>query len=455
MIRFLRKHILKISANNICLLSLLFLFISGTVVFSEDIDEDALFSGDDTFIESGQNLKEDVDLFLEKESMAFSGRLLARGIFAMNRDWLLEDGDWDENALSNYSEADFFLDVRLKKGVKGFVNLGIENAAQDQAYLVSDPGADPEEEAEDDFEETLKEFFIDANANRKVYFRIGKQVLKWGRTYFWNPTDFINIEKREFLDMYRYREGVYGARVHVPFGARQNIYMFMNCSEADNADDVGAAFKYEFLIKNTEASFSSYIKRHVGHAFGVDISYRLLGVDVNSEVSFFNEDHHLYVDIMDGSPLIMEDEDKGSLRLSIGIAKTFDYKLNDRISLIYEFFYNEAGYDKNIFKNDAAVLLLFFNDEDEILYEPNYHGRFYSALFFSIDKYPVPDMMINLSALNNMSDRSFVLVPGLSYSPVDHFTLTFNINIFAGPEKAEYTYEGTAVAADLSVEIEF
>ena len=29
----------------------------------------------------------------------------------------------------------------------------------------------------------------------KIYFRTGKQVLKWGRSYFWNPTDLINVEK--------------------------------------------------------------------------------------------------------------------------------------------------------------------------------------------------------------------------------------------------------------------
>jgi hypothetical protein len=38
----------------------------------------------------------------------------------------------------------------------------------------------------------IKEFFIDTNLRQKVYFRMGKQVLKWGQGYFWNPSDLLH-----------------------------------------------------------------------------------------------------------------------------------------------------------------------------------------------------------------------------------------------------------------------
>ena len=46
----------------------------------------------------------------------------------------------------------------------------------------------------------IKEVFVDFNLANTVYFRAGKQVLKWGTGYFWNPTDLINIEHRSFTN---------------------------------------------------------------------------------------------------------------------------------------------------------------------------------------------------------------------------------------------------------------
>ncbi|MBU0994178.1 MAG: hypothetical protein KJ737_16940 [Proteobacteria bacterium] len=444
---------MKTSANKIIILIGCLLV---RIAWAQDIDENALFSSDNTLMESSKSLEEDVGQIFEKEGVSFSGRLIARGVYSISREYL-RDGGFDTNQLINTSEGDFFVDVRLKNGVKGFVNYAIENMAQDNGsfttpYNGMTPDADPAEDtSEFQMEDTTKEFFIDANANRKVYFRIGKQVLKWGRTYFWNPTDFINIEKRNFLDMNRYREGVYGTKIQIPFGSQKNLYAFINFTSSDNLNDTGYALKYEFLINSTELSFSSWRKNDTGYAWGFDVSTNLMGFDLNSEVSLYHQYNHLFIEVDGDKADLINEKDEESVRLSFGITRTFDYEINDQISLTYEFFYNENGYDENIFDNMNAVILLIAND----LYEPNTHGKYYSALFGSIYKYPTPDMTLTMSILSNLSDGSAIIVPGFTYEPVDHFTLAFNMNCFTGPEKAEYTIQGSAMAWDLSVELEF
>lgn len=461
MTRFLQKPILKTSASRIswAILGLIFFLLPGGASWAEEVDEASLFSGEEGLIESEGSLQQNLSNTFEKESVTFSGRVMARGVYHMSREWLYEEGRFDTNQLSNASEGDFFIDVRLKNGVKGYVNVAIETIAQEpQPFLGA--GVETESESESfreteawgsDTEERVKEFFIDANAGRKAYFRIGKQVLKWGRTYFWNPTDFINIEKREFLDMNRYREGVYGARLHVPFGSQQNLYLFTNFSSANNMDGVAMAGKYEFLIRNTELAFSAWHKSRTGNAVGFDFSTTLLGIYVNSETSFHHQDESVSIEGAWDHAALRKEKNKDAWRMSLGLTKTFDYELSDRITFTYECFYNGGGYEENLFNDAAATALLLLND----LYEPNHHGVYYSALFGSINKYPIPDMILNLNILSNMDDGSFVIVPGFSYEPVDHFIVSFNLDIFAGPENAEYTFLNTGVACDLSVEILF
>lgn len=469
-IQFLRKPILKTSVNKnrywtiLLLASVLFL----RVAWAQDIDENELFSNDSSLIESNEHLEQDVGKSFDKESVAFSGRLMTRGVYYMSRSWLYEKGSSDTNQLSNTSEGDFFIDARLKNGVKGFVNISIETIGHefDPLKAMGEETSDTED-PESDMKETAKEFFIDANIERKAYFRIGKQVLKWGRTYFWNATDFINIEKRDFLDMNRYREGVYGTRVHLPFGSQKNIYLFMNFSSAEDTDDVALAAKYEFLIKNSEFSLSAWNKRGTGNAVGFDFSTNLFGMYVNSEACLYHQDTYFRIVGKGDALALKEEKNKESVRLSFGFTKMFDYELSDRISLTYEFFYNGTGYEENVFDDVASAYekyvsddvsdaeLSLFNELYNELYEPNYHGKYYSAFFGSINKYPIPDMTVNLNILSNMSDGSFVIVPGFSYEPVDHFTVSFNLDFFGGPENTEYTFMNSGIACDLLIELQF
>ena len=39
------------------------------------------------------------------------------------------------------------------------------------------------------------------NIAKKVYFRFGKQALKWGRCYLWTPTDLLSEDRKSFADM--------------------------------------------------------------------------------------------------------------------------------------------------------------------------------------------------------------------------------------------------------------
>ena len=131
----------------------------------------------------------------------------------------------------------------------------------------------------------INEIFLDVNIARRVYFRLGKQVVKWGVGYLWTPTDLINIEKKNILDSSQVRQGTYGLKIHVPFGTRANIYSFINMNNARHLSDISMANKVEVLFLNTEMALSVLLKNHNVPVYGFDFTSRVLTLDIHGEAS--------------------------------------------------------------------------------------------------------------------------------------------------------------------------
>ena len=105
----------------------------------------------------------------------------------------------------------------------------------------------------------------------------GKQVLKWGTGYFWNPTDLINIEHRSFTNTNALLQGVFGLRSDVVFSPNWHLYTFLNLNgvQAD-ATDAAFAARSEFLVGSTEFAVSSWLKWGKVPVFGADLSTPLV-----------------------------------------------------------------------------------------------------------------------------------------------------------------------------------
>ncbi|MDD5455571.1 MAG: hypothetical protein PHV30_00910 [Candidatus Margulisbacteria bacterium] len=418
-----------------------FIFVSlclGFTIFADEIiDENTLFgSTANTMVESKNIQDSSLNEFYNKESVNFSGSFSSKGSYYLNRKWLENGGgSFADNRMVNYFDTNLLLDVRLKKNFKTFLNLQVSNIAQQNTSLI----------ATSNLAYSIKELFMDMNINRAVYIRSGKQVLQWGRTYFWNPTDVLNIQKKNFLNLAQYREGTYGIKIHVPNGAGQNTYMFLDFNNANNIDDVGLAAKYEFLLNNTEYAFSAWKKKGFIPLFGFDFSSRLEGIDVLGEMTMSYGDDQTKVRNVNGTAQLYKIGNAWVPKISLGLSKSFSWIYADQITLISEFFYNDSGYTENVFKDSVAFTSLIANN----LYVPNYHSKYYMAVFGTIAKYPFSDSSVNCNYISNLCDSSSILSTGISYSPVNNFTLQVNVNSFIGPELAEYTFSGYRLSFDV------
>lgn len=409
----------------------------------ETINEDELFSGSET-IEEPTKISDEADQELNKAHFGISGELSSKSSYTQYQDTAL----WKTDEISNTISTDVMLDWRFKGGVKSFVNIG--------AYLY------PEGQTESTGDKTyhdalLKEYFVDANWRNRIYFRGGKQVLKWGRSYFWNPTDLINVEKKDFYDLDKNREGTNGLKVHIPSGVKQNIYCFANLE--DGVDDLALAGKYEWLVKNSEMSLSAWWKDGVSPVFGYDLSTHIGKLDWRAEVSLADGADYKRLKIDDSATGTPDTVDGWYPQASIGFTRYFNngnYK--DRISLNGEFYYNGAGYSENIYQemanksNYGSILANYVQN----YYQSFCKSKYYFALFGTVSKFLIPEMTLNVNTMSNLVDYSTVLTTGVSYKPtIKNWSLDFNLYTYLGADESEAKFMGQSYSLDLGLTLQF
>jgi hypothetical protein len=437
---------------------LFFIFINTPFLsFGEEINEDQLFSSPDSIVKKDESLYKQKPKEEEKEvSLALSGR--ATGVFSVTEK--REKIDDTSSSTSSYIVGNMFLDVRQKMGTKYFVDL-------EARY---NPSADTKSEF------TLKEIFIDFNIKDRVYFRTGKQVLQWGRNYLWNPTDLINIDKNVFLTRIGSREGAYGLKLHIPFGAKYNIYGFIDTSSNKSTNDLGSALKFEFLTGKTEMAFAAWGKGGYYPVYTYDFSTRLLGIDTTGELAISQGDNNRKIRLENGMLSAYREREEWIPKASLGFGKYFDYgDIPDRIFLHLELYYNQNGYTENIFGDSATYafsspiqtidaagspILKTQGTQNEFLlynnlYELNYYSKYYIALFSRYSRFIITDLTLSINMIRNLNDDSSILTAGVSYQNIHNLSMGCEIYGFLGEKDREYTFPNNAYTAQCTVGILF
>lgn len=416
----------------------LVLALAVSPAFAGDVSEAELFSGEEMI-----TVPEAASAAEEKKTLGFSGELTA-----VAEDLFYSTGT--SGSFNSYMKANLLMDARLKGGVKAFANL-------EATYT---RGAA-------ETESSLRELFLDFNLDRKVYFRAGKQALQWGRCSLWNPTDLINVEKNPFIRRIGYREGAYGLKAHMPFGAAYNLYAFADLDARDDRDPAGA-LKLEFLTGATEMAFSGWARRHRRPVLGYDISSRVGDVDVAGELSVSRRDNTLYAREQGGSLYAYRKNRDWAPRAALTLSRGCRVgNFNDRLTVAAETFYNANGYTKSPFRDSglytftgplAALVPAGTRGQFLVgsgLYEPNYMARHYAALFTTLTRFIVADMTLSANYIRNLNDDSGAVSAGVNYRNLQDFSAGFLATAFTGPAKGEYTWSGARLLLQLTAGVSF
>ncbi len=427
---------------------------------SMSVDENALFSDTATVVpQKGMVDSAHMKDATEKKGTSIGGSVIAAATGVATRNWRT-GYHMSDTYLTSLLVGNLLLDARLLDNVKAFANAEVDYSPSSDTIGVD-----------------LREMFMDANINKQIYFRAGKQVLQWGRCYLWNPTDLINVEKKMFIEKIGSREGTYGLRVHAPFGTAMNLYSFVDLNSVSRLDQTAATAKFEFLAGGTEMAFSLWGKENRPPVAGYDFSTQVFNINIYGEASVSNGNNTPMMAKAPDSVLYIDTFSTGwTARVSIGFNRLFDFfDIKDGISIGAEAFYNGGGYSNNKFQDTTkypfrepvtyviphvgsttlargtmAQFLLANN-----LYEPNYLSHYYAAIFTGINRFLLSDMTLNLNALMNLEQESGVISLSFGYTTLSNLTFGITADAYLGGNNTEYTYMNSAWDTRISLGVAF
>ncbi len=434
-------------------------FFTALSMAAEDagVNEKDLFSSPDTVLDSKSYEKKGIDADQNRKRLSVSGELTSVNAYTAMRE-SLKNRDHTGNQLNPYIDGVLFADIRLPSNVKGFGNFELKyNARLDTTDVFA------------------RELFVDFNIANAIYFRTGKQVLQWGRCYLWNPTDLINVEKKIFEQKIGSREGAYGIKAHVPFGTVVNLYGFLDTKKTEDADGVGGAGKLEFVLGKSEMALSIWDKKTYHPVYGYDFSSRVFLVDIVGEASASNGSNMDRV--VEHNRILTTERESGRwiYKGSINFGHAFDVgDQKDKIQLNMEFFYNGDGYSKDFIKDETLYFydrpVTIKKDGKDItlpagikayyllgnnLFEPNYHSRYYGALFTTINKFIRSELSLVINLIGNIEQKSFILMTGINYANINDLKAGLIIYSYLGKSNTEYTFNKVGLNAVLTVGIVF
>lgn len=436
------------------LLLFLLLLCASVAAQLDEFDENALFS-DTAMIEVHDTNSVPVEKasIVEKLRTSIGGEIIGASEIVSTREFTDEPG-LNNTFMLNRLVGSVTLDSRLQNDTKVFGNLEVN-------YF---PGFDSSNVMyrasgiEDNYSLYLREFFMDFNFNRSVYFRIGKQVLQWGRCYFWNPTDLINVERNSFVEKIGSREGVYGARLHVPFGTIANIYSFVNIQTVNRIDSIAGTVKFEYLLGRSEMALSVWGKRGKPVVLGYDISSRVWDLDVKGEISLTTGgDFQASIKQRDSSLFVEEISSGATPRLSLSVGRSFGFMgFPNALMINLEGYYNGGGYKGNMFRDTSRYVIhadrfksLSYEEKPRAtktevllegnLYEPNYHSRYYAALFVNISRLFLSGLTCNLAGIVNIEQASSMVTGTFAYTMLNNVTISTTLTGYIGEKNTEYT----------------
>lgn len=392
----------------------------------ETIDENALFGDPEALLIDSASFVQNAPPAPDSAAslgLHSSGALSAQASATWTRDGLRTQPE--NPSLQTLNVAELYLDARSPDGTKAFAALEASYRADSARTSVH-----------------LRELFLDFDLRQRLYLRLGKQVLQWGRCYFWNPSDLINVEQKTLVERLGTREGAYGLRAHVPFGTVANFYAFADTRDATTAQQVKGALKAEVLLGSVESSLSIWGSKGLDPVYAADISTALHGWDLAAEAALLPAGFSLrYTERNDS--LIGENSKAFAPRIALSLGRSFDVlQVSDRLRVQYEMYYNSLGYAQNPLTDVRKVLWLYQNNE------LSYYslGRYYAAFFASFSRFLVQDLTLACNGMANLDDRSTLLSTSLTYSTLHNLDLSLTVLNMGGQAPGEFNAMGQRLA---------
>jgi hypothetical protein len=346
-----------------------------------------------------------------QDKLAIGARMLLRMEYAAR-----DEGEAGKFPLYAPNIFDLYLDGRPNDRVRAYAA-----GRLDYDYTARDGDLDAFGQPRESLRARLDQLWLKFDINRAVYVTAGKQRIKWGSGRVWNPTDFLNPQRLNPLNILDERLGVSLLKVHVPVESLNwNLYAIGVVEGADTPEKVGGALRGEFLLGPTELALSAATRTGDPLRLGADLTFGRWLFDFRAEAAFTQYNRRV---LPAGAAGI---ETPGAFGTGLtrdgwtpqvlgGAEIAIKYSDQDSVYVGAEYFFNGTGYD-----GKGIYLDLLMNNA----FVPLYNGRHYAAVYVLV---PNPGDLNNtsftLTGIGNLSDRSYATRLDYSVRVLTHLSV--------------------------------
>lgn len=267
----------------------------------------------------------------------------------------------------------------------------------------------------------LSEAYYSFDVGKKLFVRLGDQLISWGPSRVWTPVDFINLEKADSFSTLDVRQGKPALRLHAPF-PHGNAFLFADFSDMASDGTYGNPYKtvnvggrLDLTAGNFEFGLTGYGGYGSQGRAGVDFSGRLFATSVYGECAY--------------APSYSGFDDM--LLASVGFSRTLDAL--KRWTLSAEGFYNSPGEDL------SGLSLAEYAEVPTEKRVPLYQGKFYGYASIAATEFLSPYLAPELSALSNIEEGSFRIKLAEAFSFPRTVPFTLSVAWSGGRKNGEFT----------------
>ncbi len=341
------------------------------------------------------------------------------------------------------------------------------------------------------------EFYSDFAIKDAVYFRAGKQMVKWGVGYFFQPADIISLTAVDVNDPKADREGPLAIKANVPIGVN-NLDFYLIAPGSSNLTsvlDLKPAARFQLVLGNWELGLGAavndalnkasvmadgslqydrdvqaqfiatasgaigefnvfgegLVQRYQSGLYFNDTAYNYTGTfDIDNASLFINPTTHLpTTGTVAFDHTIVANRDAWNFSGTAGAMYTND---DAYLTVMAQYYYNSNGYDNiALVAKDVARYLTASNNPLDASYKGiklstadlmaialGYTGKHYVGVNISETFAKNSDISASAFWMANFSDLSGFVKPAVSIKITDQITLGLNTTIYYGAENTQF-----------------
>lgn len=285
---------------------------------------------------------------------------------------------------------------------------------------------------------TVFELFSDFTIANRVFFRAGKQTVKWGVGYYFSPADVLSLAPIDPQNPTEEREGPPSVKTEVPIGLN-TLTVYMVDNNVLKPEDLALAAKLDLVIGGWELSIGGFYQRNLSPRAVVMATGSIWRFNLFAEaVASYGSDRVFLsaVPVTPQNPFGLDTTTYGT-RLFASATAGFTLSFPDQyLTFIAQYFYHGEGYDSSSLLGPALGALATsaaagtspgFTTSDVANF-----GRHYIAASGALTKIGSDDLGASVFWLANMSDLSGIVKPALTLTLNDYLGFSAGLTLSYG-----------------------